>query len=168
MIDVREGVAAPARGVSGRTVRWLLAGGLVAGALDITYAIGMSAFRGRTPIWLLQTVASGLLGKAAFDGGVATGALGLLLHFLIALGWCAVYYATSRKVGLLARRPLLVGPIFGVIIYLTMNFVVIPLSAFPLKVTYAPSVVVTGLLVHMFLIGVPIALAVRKARFSSE
>jgi hypothetical protein len=49
-----------------------------------------------------------------------------------------------------------------------MNFVVIPLSAFPLKITYAPSVVVTGLLVHMFLIGVPIALAVRKARFSSE
>lgn len=151
------------RGIDAARLKTLLVGGLIAGALDITYAVGFSAIRGRAPVWVLQTVASGLLGNAAFDGGVATGALGLLLHFLIALGWCGVYFLASRWLPVLARRPAICGPIFGVVVYLVMNFVVIPLSAFPLKMSYPAALLVTGLLVHMFFIGLPIAIATRKA-----
>jgi hypothetical protein len=50
----------------------ILIGGMVAGAFDLAFAIGFSAVRGNTPSTILQSVASGLLGTAAFDGGTAT------------------------------------------------------------------------------------------------
>ncbi|MEO7167842.1 MAG: hypothetical protein ABI787_09650, partial [Spartobacteria bacterium] len=64
--------------------RAILIGGAIAGILDITYAIGFSAWRGVAPLRLLQSVASGLLGAPAFEGGLPTAALGLFLHFCIA------------------------------------------------------------------------------------
>jgi len=52
--------------------------------------------------------------------------------------------------------------LYGVCIYLFMNFVVLPLSAIPFKPTFPPSVLVPSLLIHMFGIGLPIAIAVRR------
>jgi uncharacterized membrane protein YagU involved in acid resistance len=145
-------------------LRAILWGGLIAGALDITYAIVFSLLRsGTSPVVILQSVASGLLGKASYDGGAATAALGLLLHFLIAFTAAAVYYAASRKFDVLTRAAVVCGVIYGVLVYVVMNYVVIPLSAVPPRTTPRPLIVfVTGLLVHMFFIGLPIALAVRR------
>lgn len=89
--------------------------------------------------------------------------LGLLLHFLIALVIALVYQAASTRLPVLIRRPVLTGACYGFAVYWVMNLVVLPLSAFPRKVTFPPLVLITGLLVHMFLIGVPIALATRRA-----
>ena len=114
-------------------------------------------------IRVLQSVAGGLLGKAAYDGGIGTAALGFLLHFSIAFSWAAIFYAASRRIPFLTRRPAVAGPLFGVVIYLVMYFAVIPLSAYPRKVTYTPFIVGINLFVHMFLIGLPIALAARRA-----
>jgi hypothetical protein len=144
--------------------RAILWGGLIAGALDITYAILFSYFRsGVAPAVILQSVASGLLGKATYDGGFATAALGLFLHFLIAYIWAAIYYLASRKLDILARVPYVCGVVYGVLIYVVMNYVVIPLSAVPPRTGPRPAlVVVTGLLIHMLGIGLPIALATRR------
>jgi uncharacterized membrane protein YagU involved in acid resistance len=142
----------------------ILLGGLIAGACDITYAIGFSAWRGVPPTRVLQSVASGLLGAPAFDGGLPVAWLGLVLHFLIALTFAGAFYAASTRFPALTRRAFLAGAVYGFLIFWLMNLVVLPLSAFPRKVSFAPLVVITGLIVHTFLIGVPIALAARRAR----
>ena len=142
----------------------ILIGGTIAGALDITYAIGFSATHGVPPMRILQSVASGLLGKPAFEGGVPIAILGLALHFFIAFSWAAIFYLASRVIPALTRHAVIAGVFYGFLIYAVMNLVVLPLSAYPRKVTFPLLVLVTGLLVHMFCIGLPISLAVRRTK----
>lgn len=142
----------------------ILIGGAIGGTLDITYAIGFSALRGVAPIRILQSVASGLLGAPAFSGGLPIAALGLALHFCIALSWAAIFYLASKSIPFLTRHPVVAGLFYGFLIYAVMNLVVLPLSAYPRKVSFPLLVLVTGLLVQMFCIGLPISLAVRRTR----
>jgi uncharacterized membrane protein YagU involved in acid resistance len=141
----------------------ILIGGAIAGTLDITYAIGFSALRGVSPIRILQSVASGLLGAPAFQGGLSTAALGLALHFCIAFSAAAIFYLASKAIPSFTRHPVVSGLFYGFLIYAVMNLVVLPLSAYPRKVSFPLLVLVTGLFVHMFFIGLPISLAVRRA-----
>jgi len=152
-----------------RTVTWaLLAGGTAAGALDILFAISFAAYNGMDPVHLLQTVASGALGKAAFSGGVATAALGLALHFTLAYLWAAIFLVATWRAPVLVRRPLLSGMVFGVVVFLTMRLVVLPLSAFPFPVTFKPLGSTLDLMSHMFLFGFPIALAASKTALARD
>src|SRR4030095_9717030 len=80
------------------------------------------------PIRVLHSVASGLLGAAAFQGGGKTAVLGLALHFLIATTAAAVFYFASRRLLFLIERPVPFGLLYGAIVYAFMNFVVLPLS----------------------------------------
>jgi hypothetical protein len=140
----------------------ILTGGLIAGTFDILYATTMSyLLGGRTPIWVLQSVASGLLGAGAFQGGVPAALLGLAAHYFIACTAAAVYYLLSRRFAALVVHAVPCGIAYGVLIYFVMNLVVLPLSAFPLKVSFPLPVLARGLSVHMFLIGLPIALSIR-------
>jgi hypothetical protein len=143
--------------------RAILVGGLIGGACDITYAFVFYYLRsGVTPVQILQSVASGLLGTSASKGGLSAAALGAFLHFLIAVTAAAVYYAASRRLGVLVRRAFVCGVLFGACVYAFMNFVVVPLSAAPFRgSTPSTATWVTGLLIHMFGIGLPIALATR-------
>ncbi len=139
----------------------ILLGGLIAGILDITAAFVDSGLKGRSPVFVLQAVATGFLGASSFRHGLASAALGLGSHFLIAFGAAAVYYAASRKLKSLLQRPIVCGLLYGVGIYLFMNLVVVPLSAVPFKFSYPPKAVMIGLAVHMLCIGLPISLAIR-------
>lgn len=144
----------------------ILVGGLIAGALDITYACIHSYLRrGTKPTTILQSVASGVLGRSAYEGGTKTAALGLAFHFLIALTAAAVYFFASRVLRFMITHAVVSGIIFGVLVYLVMNCVVLRISAFQATTwpwAYPKSVLIGGLLIHMFGIGLPIALAVRK------
>lgn len=144
-------------------LRGILVGGLIAGTLDITYATISQLLRGRSPLWTLQSVASGLLGNGAFEGGIATGILGLAAHFTIALGAAVTYWLASRRIRVLRDRPVVSGLIFGVLVYLFMNFVVLPLSAFPFDLKYPISTLAKGFVSHAFFVGLPIALSLRYA-----
>lgn len=142
---------------------YVLAGGLVAGTLDIVYACLFWALKSNVPAQrILQSVAAGLLGEASFEGGWATAALGLALHYLIAVSMAVVYYLAALRRPLLRQRPFLCGAGYGLLLYAIMNYVVVPLSAAgpgskdPLWITLT-------LAVHALLIGIPIALAVRRA-----
>lgn len=139
----------------------VLVGGGLAASFDIVYATVALALRGRSPLWTLQSVASGLLGKSAFDGGVPAGLLGLGAHFFILFTAAALYGAAGRRASVLLTRPWLCGAAFGIGIYLFMNFVVLPLSAFPLVVHYPPAALAQGFVSHAILVGWPIALAAR-------
>ena len=147
------------------TGKAILVGGLIAGALDITYAFILWWLRAQvTPMQILQSVATGLLGKASYDGGAGTAILGAFLHFFNAMVIAAIFVGASRIWPVLARRATLFGPLYGIGVYLVMNYVVLPLSAFPPRTRPpAPVVWITGVLAHMFLIGLPIALAAKRA-----
>ena len=142
--------------------RAILIGGLIAGTLDITFAFIFYSLRGSTPPRILQSIASGVLGANAFRGGMKTAILGFFLHFFIAISAAAIYYLVSRKLAFMIKYAILCGILYGICVYLVMNFVVLPLSAISFKPSHAASVVIAGLLIHMFGIGLPISLAVRR------
>lgn len=138
----------------------VLAGGLVAGTFDITYACVYWAIKvGAPPTRIFQSVARGLLGPASFRGGAATAALGLFLHYFIAVSMSVFYYFIARMWLLLHKSPLWCGAIYGLFLYLIMTYVVVPLSAAGGASASSQDKlwIVLSILVHMFLIGVPIA-----------
>jgi uncharacterized membrane protein YagU involved in acid resistance len=137
----------------------ILWGGLIAGTLDLTAAFVTNGLRGITPFRIMQAIATGLLGADSYKGGVKTAVLGVALHFLIATVATAVFYVLSRKLKFMVRQAIIAGLLYGVAVYLFMNQVVLPLSAFPHKISFQ---IVNGLLVHMFCVGLPIALVVRR------
>lgn len=144
-----------------RLARTALYAGLLAGALDITAAILQTLSKG--PEWLLQVVASGWLGPAAFDGGWSAAGLGLISHFGIMLVIAVIW------VVLCVRVPALIGPrawplsgvVWGVAVWIVMTYAVVPLSAAPLHPP-GTSAIVKGLLTHMMAIGLPMAWVARR------
>jgi hypothetical protein len=145
-----------------KAYRAILWGGLIAGTLDLLAAFVNSGLRGASPARVLQAVASGLLGADAFNGGFATAALGLMLHFFIATSATAVYYAASRKLKALVDQAIVCGLAYGIPVYLVMNHVVLPLSAVPFKISHTLGHIVTAVLILMFCVGLPIAFVVRR------
>ncbi len=122
--------ALPVAGKSLPTSRAILYGTLAVGILDFldaTLFFGIYLKVGVQRVW--QSVASGLLGQKAFEGGLPTAVLGVFLHFFIAFGIVTVYYLVSRKLRFLRQRPLLWGLLYGVAVYFIMSLVVVPLSA---------------------------------------
>jgi uncharacterized membrane protein YagU involved in acid resistance len=143
--------------------RAVVVGGSIGGALDLAFALTFAAVNGVGPAQLLQTIASGLLGAAAYEGGVPAAVLGFAAHFVMSFVWAAIFVAAAAGAPQIAARPLLAGTLFGVFVFLTMRLVVLPLSAFPHPVSFKPLAASLDLLSHMFLFGLPIALAASKA-----
>ena len=132
------------------TVLWC---GVAAGIGDTLLALGL--FR-VDPVRIYQSVAAGLLGRDSFQGGLATAALGMFLHFFIATTAAAVFVAASTRLKLLLRQPLPCGLAFGVAVYFFMNLVVVPLSR-----ARAGGLSWPLLIGHALLVGLPIALVAR-------
>ena|SRR5260370_432075 len=140
-----------------RAILW--AGG-ICGVLDGISAVAVSAVFATKPIQLFQGIASGLLGPAAFKGGMTTAALGLAAHLFVAFAAAAVYYAASRIAPVLNEHALLSGIFYGVGVHLFMTFLVIPLSAIGARPIVWPRFVAI-LIVHVIVVGPSIALTVR-------
>jgi hypothetical protein len=142
------------------TILWI---GLLAGTLDITDNLIFNQLRGITPTMVFQYIASGLIGMKAVQLGAASVALGVVLHYFIALTWTAVFYAASRKLAILSRRPVICGLLYGGAVYLFMNLIVLPLSRVPHS-RYAMTIAsrVNGVLAVVLLIGLTISLLVRR------
>ena len=141
----------------------ILVGGGIAGALDIAYAIAWATYRGSNAMHLLQVVASGWLGAASYDGGWATAMLGLASHFGMAFLYAAFFFFVARRVDWLVRHAVVAGVLYGFAVFLLMNLLVLPLSAFPHEVKFTGLGPFTNLLSHLFFFGLPIALATRRA-----
>lgn len=148
---------------STRPLAAIAVGGLVAGVLDILSAIAAYAPDGVTPQQVLQSVARGAIGRAAFEGGWPAAMLGLGFHFLIAFGAAAVYFLASRRLRFMTAHPVASGMVYGFLVFLFMRLVVFPLSAMgwrPIDWT-SWQLLVAGPAGHLVLVGLPIALAVR-------
>lgn len=128
--------------------------------MDITSAFIIALSRGSTVTRLLQFIASGLLGPQAFQGGTATAALGLALHFLIAFTLVVIFYAASQRLDFLRTRAVLSGIIYGLVVYAVMNLVVLPLSAARPRHSLTGDLIQIG--IHVFVIGLPTSLLLRR------
>jgi len=142
-------------------VRAVLWAGFACGVLDITAALVVYGYFGAKPVRLLQGIGSGLLGPKAFDGGFATALLGLLCHFVIAFGAAAVYFVASRGIRFLIQNAVLSGVLYGVAVYFFMNRIVVPLSA-AAKRPFSLRLMIVGVIIHIFCVGLPISLSVRR------
>lgn len=144
----------------------ILIGGLIAGTFDITYACVFFGLRNHvTPIRILQSVARGALGQRAFQGGLKTAALGLFFHFLIALTAATVYVFASRALRFMITHAVVCGILYGLCVYLFMYGIIMRVSAIhstTLPWVYPWAVLIPNLLIHMFGIGLPIALVARR------
>jgi phosphoglycerol transferase MdoB-like AlkP superfamily enzyme len=144
-----------------RAVAATVTAGLIAGILDIIAAFLVYGRFGAQPERILQGIASGILGSSAFDGGSKTAVLGLALHFLIALGAAVVFYVASRKLKFLTRHAFISGLLFGIAVYFFMQNVVLPLSAYH-RGGFSASLMFIGVVIHIFCVGLPISLTIRR------
>jgi hypothetical protein len=140
-------------------------GGLTAGTLDIADAFVVAWLNGGTAVRVLHAIASGVVGRAASDGGARTAALGLFLHFFIAISAATAFYLGSLKLPFLLRRPLLWGPVFGLGVWAVMYQIVLPMTfGRPFTMPPLPNLL-NQLGIHALGVGLPIALwASRSAR----
>jgi uncharacterized membrane protein YagU involved in acid resistance len=141
----------------------LIAAALVVGVIDIVNArVYWNLRAGAEPVAILQSVAAGLLGKAAFAGGAGTAALGLLLHLAIMCAMAAAYGLAARRWAWMLERPVAAGVGYGLLTWAVMNVVVVPLSRAG-SPPFILSWFVDGLLVHVLLVGLVFAFVARRA-----
>ena len=148
---------------SARAARLVVLAGVAGATFDIVYAILYYGWKGVSAERILQTVASGWLGKASFEGGWMSAALGLASHYAIVIVAAALFYAVARRWAWLREEPVTTGLLYGLAIYVVMNFVVLPLSAYPYPLRFPLLTTATGLLVHMVGVGLSISLITRRA-----
>jgi uncharacterized membrane protein YagU involved in acid resistance len=110
----------------------------------------------------LQFIASGLLGPAAFAGGLGSALLGLTLHVVFSLVIAAVFILAAMRLPVLRRNLTLGGLLYGVVVYFVMNFVVTPVSAAPPPEAVMMWVIVEGIIGHALTIGLPLAFIARR------
>jgi hypothetical protein len=138
----------------------ILISGLIIGVLDGLAAI-TSAFiaRGTSPVRVFQYIASGVFGREAFSGSTSMVFLGLFFHLFIALCWTALFFLLYRSFRYVAifRKKIITGMIYGVIVWLGMQFIIVPLSNVPRAGGFNFAQASIGILIHMFIIGVPMA-----------
>ena len=147
---------------TGRPAVAILVGGVVAGLLDICFAFVFYGLHGSPPVGILQSIASGLLGKAAFDGGAATAALGAVFQLVIPTIAAAVYFVLTRASAFVRTHAVACGLVYGIVVWAVMTYGVLPLSAIPWTPKFKIAMSGPAIVAHMFFVGLPIALANRK------
>lgn len=143
----------------------VLTGGIIAATLDLAYICTLVyALHGLGPGWIMRSIAAGWLGReTAFAGGTGVALLGAASHYAIAIAMASVYYQAAKRMKPLARRPLLFGPVYGIALYLAMTFVIVPLSAAGTGTWQWHWTQLAHLAAHMWLVGLPCALASARA-----
>jgi hypothetical protein len=130
-----------------------IAAGLLGGTTNLI-AAGM--IFGGTLTHGFQLIASGLLGERAFAGGSGTAVLGACLHYAISIVGACIYAEAARHISRLREYWLIGGIVFGVIAYIVMNLVVVPMS-FAANPDFSPAMIGKELLAHTIMFGIPIA-----------
>ena len=139
----------------------ILGGGLAAGLLDIVNAIVFwRIYNGAEAHVILQAIAAGIQGKAAFAGGAGSAALGLFLHLFIMCGMAAVYWLACRRWPWMVARPMAAGVAYGFLTWIAMNYVIVPLSR-ALPPPFIATWFIDGLLAHVLLVGLLFAFVAR-------
>lgn len=145
---------------SANVLRAILASGGACFILDGIAAMALFGLKGAKPHRVWQGVAGALLGPGSFDRGNFAVVLGVLLHLLVAFTAAAVFVLASRQIPWLIDHAIPAGMMYGVAVWVVMNFVVIPLSAMP-KRPFNLTLAASQLLIHIFIVGLSISLPAR-------
>ena len=150
----------------------ILYAGAIVGVLDITAACIQTHIEfGMTPMRVLKGVAGGLLGRSAYEGGFAVAALGLTIHFTMALTVVTVFYLLSRKFPLPEKLlgVVAVGLLYGAAVFAVNNFVTAYFMSWVRSlylhtpVVFKPPMGWSQLVIHLFCVD-----ALRAATVSSR
>jgi hypothetical protein len=150
--------AASSRGSPFAAIFW---GGLLAGVFDISQAFIGFGLLGARPFRILQHIAGGILGARSMEMGWTSATLGLVIHFGIAFSAATVYYLGTRVMRVLVEHAVVCGLVYGELVFLFMYFVVLPLSKLG-PAHFNIATYITGPIGHTVLVGLPIALSVRR------
>jgi hypothetical protein len=142
-------------------VKVIAGAGLLVGTLDILDAIIFYGFRGVSSTRILQGIAFALIGRTSYSMGICSAALGLLLHFFIATTWAALYLLASRRLPL-SRHQWIYGTLYGILVYIVMNYVVLPLSHIGLRPLPSLIPLINGVGALIVCIGLPLAFIARR------
>jgi hypothetical protein len=151
--------------------RAIAAGWLLCAVLDIAAAFGLAWLQaGRSPAAVLRGVTAALWGAAAMQGGASLATVGLTMHLGVALAWTLVCYYALRRFAVLRTAPLLViGPLYGALVWASMNYAVLPATSW-LRSLYlgTPPRWPGGMgwqlfVIHLVFVGLPIVWGVRRA-----
>ena len=140
--------------------RTIITAWLVVGVLDISSAITIWIVRGTGVTRGLQGITSALLGQRSYEGGPATAAIGLAIHFFIAFAVVTFFYLLSRKLPALTEYAFVAGIAYGIGVYLVMYWIVLP-TVFP-TFRHRLGNDALAIAIHICLIGLPTALIVRR------
>ena len=153
---------------SSSPIKTILWSGLVAGILDsIAGVIVYYIYFGLNPLQVLQFIAAGIYGPEAINGGIGMIIAGTFFHFLIAYVVAVIYFIAYPKIKLLRDNVALMGLIYGFGIWLVMNLFVLPNSNVP-KGPFDIGLAIVGIIWHMVLVGLPIALITSKYFLEDE
>ena len=142
----------------------ILIAGLVAGILDgsaasIQFMINSG---GKSPAIVFKYISSALVGKEAYAGGTGIVIMGILLHMLIATIWAAIFYLLYKNINWISKNILLSGIIYGILVWVAMNRVVVPLTKIPRPASFDITKAFIAMIILIFCIGIPIALITKK------
>ena len=143
-----------------RALRAIVTAGLVVGVLDISSAIVIWWQRGVALQRGLQGIAAGLLGTRSIEGGMATAALGLAIHFFVTFVVVSVFYVANRKIPFLSKQPFVAGAFYGLGVYIVMYWIVLPTTFSTFRHRLSNELLQVA--IHICLIGVPTAFIVRR------
>lgn len=143
----------------------ILAGGLIASTVDIGAA---SLISWLNPVVILHAIASGVLGRASFDGGAAAALLGLVLQWFMGLVIAAIFVLAASRFPWLKRSWLAAGIAYGVVVFFVMNYVVVPLSAAPFSAHHFTVQKFIENLLAMILFGLIVAFCARRRAVANQ
>jgi hypothetical protein len=147
-------------------LRSIALGGMIIGVtqLIIQEWVVFSVHSNNPFIAVLQYIASGVLGNAAFDGGIGTALLGVLFHFFISFVIAGVFILSADRIPLLRRYAIPGALVYGFGVFIVLDFIVIPLSkAPPLPAsTIAVPLLIETAIDHILVIGLTLGIIVRR------
>jgi len=140
-----------------RKTRAIVFAGIVAGTLDGLAAALIYFLRtGKNPLVVYRFIASGIFGQEALSGGISMPLLGIFFHYVIAISWTLLFFILCLKLSILLKNWVVSGIAFGLVVWLSMNLVILPLSRVPsTPITLSGALI--GISVLMVCIGLPIA-----------
>ena len=144
-----------------------LLAGLIAGALDIVAACLNAYIKTNTgPMQVLRGIASGAFGKEAITGGPMMAVWGLIIHFIIAISFTFLFFFLAKQIPSLVKYPLLIGVIYGVLVWAAMRFIVLPylstLNPRPIAGSEAIKNAVIAAAIIVACVGIPVAFLARR------
>lgn len=137
---------------------------LLAGTLDIIAAhIHFTIITGKFPARMFYGIAAHAIGlKSVQNGGPAIFALGVFIHYFISFSFTLFFFLLYPAIRKLSSNKYLNGLWYTIFVWLTMNFIVLPLAALPRKPYVLNIHQVIGFFILIIVFGMPISIMIDK------